>query len=69
MDCSVKQRLLTALNDTVNGMVRAVERLANFAGVNKSDEFVAAHGKVMELRPLVDTARENLENHRREHGC
>jgi hypothetical protein len=69
MDCSVKQQLLIAMNESLNALEEAVERMTNLAGKNKADEFVAAHRRVMELRPIADASRKDYENHRREHGC
>jgi hypothetical protein len=63
MDCSAKEHLLTAITEAVNALDRAIERLANFAGENKSAEFIAARRKVMELRPLAAAALRNYGNH------
>jgi hypothetical protein len=60
MDCSVKQQLLIAMNESLNALEEAVERMTNLAGKNKADEFVAAHRRVMELRPIADAARKEL---------
>jgi hypothetical protein len=69
MDCSVKQQLLIAMNESLNALDEAVEQMTNLAVKNKADEYGAAYDRVTELRPLAVTAREDYENHRREHGC
>jgi hypothetical protein len=69
MECSVRHQLLIAMNDSLDTLDQAVERMAVLAGAHKSDKFLAAHGMVVKLRPLAVTAREDYKTHLREHGC